>query len=52
MEFDGEVIKFNIFDVMRFSADVSYVYALDIIDVLPQNIYDLSNEDEFFNCAY
>ena len=27
MEFDGEVIKFNIFDAMRFSADVNYVYA-------------------------
>ena len=46
MEFDGEVIKFNIFDAMRFPADVSYVYALDVIAELPQDIYDLSNEDE------
>ena len=47
MEFDGEVIKFNIFDAMRFPADVNYVYELDVIDELPQDIYDLSNEDKF-----
>jgi len=47
MEFDGEVIKFNIFDAMRFPTHVNYVYALDIIDELSQDIYDLSNEDEF-----
>jgi len=47
MEFDGEVIKFNIFDAMRFPADVNYVYALDVIDELSQNVYDLSNVDEF-----
>ena len=47
MEFDREVIKFNIFDAMRFPANVSYVYALDVIAELPQDIYDLSNEDEF-----
>ena len=47
IEFDGEVIKFSIFDTMRFPADMNYVYALDVIDKLPQNIYDLANEDEF-----
>ena len=47
MEFDGEVIKFNIFDAMRFSTDVNYVYALDVTAELSQNIHDLSNEDEF-----
>jgi len=29
MEFDGEVIKFNIFDAMRFPTNVNYMYALD-----------------------
>jgi len=47
VEFDGEVIKFNIFDAMRFRTDVNYVYALDVIDELPQDLYDLSNEDQF-----
>ena len=48
MEFDGEVIKFNIFDTMRFPADVNYVYALDVTDELSQDIYDLYHEDELF----
>ena len=48
MKFDGEVIKFNIFDAMRFPADVNYVYALDVINELSQNIYDWPHEDEFF----
>jgi len=48
MEFDGEVIKFNIFDAMRFSTDVNYVYALDVLDELSQDVYDLSYEDELF----
>ena len=48
MKFDGEVIKFNIFDAMRFPAEVNYVHALDVIDELSQDIYDLSHEDELF----
>ena len=47
MEFDGEAIKFNIFHAIRFPADMNYVYALDVFDELPQNIYELANEDEF-----
>ncbi|XP_043813687.1 uncharacterized protein LOC110617833, partial [Manihot esculenta] len=31
MEFEGKVIKFNIYDAMKFSNDVSPVYGLDII---------------------
>jgi len=47
MEFDGEVIKFKIFDAMRFPTNVNYGYALNVIDELSQDIYDLFNEDEF-----
>jgi len=46
MEFDGEIIKFNIFDAMRFPADVNYLCALDVIDELSQDVYKLSHEDE------
>jgi len=46
MEFDGEIIKFNIFDAMRFPADVNYLCALDVIDGLSQDVYELSPEDE------
>jgi len=33
---------------MRFPANVNYVYTLDVIDELSQDIYDLSHEDELF----
>jgi len=46
MEFDGEIIKFNIFDAMRFPADVNYLCALDVIDELSQDVYKFSYEDE------
>jgi len=47
MDFDSEVIKFINFDAMRFSIDVNYVHAFDVIDELSQNVYDLPNEVEF-----
>jgi len=46
MEIDGEIIKFNIFDAMRFPANVNYLCALDVIDELSQDVYKLSHEDE------
>ena len=42
------MIKFNIFDAIRCPANVNYVYALDVVDELSQDIYDLSHEDELF----
>jgi len=46
MEFGGKIIKFNIFDVMRFPVDVNYLCALDIIDELAQDVYELTHDDE------
>jgi len=37
-EFDGEVIKFNIFDAMRFLTDVNYRSALDTISVFSKDV--------------
>lgn len=34
MEFDGEVVRFNIYDVMKYPTDISCVYSVDIIDSL------------------
>ncbi|XP_073153563.1 uncharacterized protein [Henckelia pumila] len=36
MEFDGEVVKFNIYDAMRFSNSDDCVYSVDILDYLAQ----------------
>jgi len=34
------------FDAMRFPADVNYLCAIDVINELPQDVYELSYEDE------
>jgi len=46
MKFDGEIIKFNIFDAMRSPTDVNCLCALDVIDGLSQDVYELSHEHE------
>ncbi|KAI3748436.1 hypothetical protein L6452_11499 [Arctium lappa] len=45
MEFDGEIIKFNIYDAMRYPSDVSSLCFVDIIESLSDTMYDLSNDD-------
>ncbi|XP_052172228.1 uncharacterized protein LOC127788158 [Diospyros lotus] len=32
MEFDGEIVKFNIYDAMKFSCDDNSVYSIDVMD--------------------
>jgi len=46
MKFDGDVIKFDIFDAMKFPSDVNHICALSVIDELTQAIHDLSCKDE------
>ncbi|XP_052485174.1 uncharacterized protein LOC128040463 [Gossypium raimondii] len=46
MEFDGEIIKFNIFDAMRYPTDINSVFTLDVIDNFVQDVYELGEEDE------
>ncbi|XP_024961190.1 uncharacterized protein LOC112501715 [Cynara cardunculus var. scolymus] len=45
MEFDGEMIKFNIYDAMRYPSDVSSLCFVYIIESLSGTMFDLSNED-------
>ncbi|KAI3706942.1 hypothetical protein L6452_25039 [Arctium lappa] len=45
MEFDGEIIKFNIYDAMRYPSDVSSLCFVDIIESLSDTMYDRSNDD-------
>lgn len=45
MEFDGEVIRFNIFEAMRYPSDVHSVSAIDVIDSLAQQMFDISGKD-------
>jgi hypothetical protein len=34
MKFDGEIIKFNIYDAMKYPGDDNPVYSIDVIDSL------------------
>ncbi|KAM2585846.1 hypothetical protein TB2_046660 [Malus domestica] len=45
MEFDGEVIDFNISDVMRYPYDGHSCFSIDVIDSLAQEFLDDLSED-------
>ncbi|KAK9901741.1 hypothetical protein M0R45_002013 [Rubus argutus] len=45
MEFDGEVIGFNVFEAMRYPLDVHSCYSIDVLDTLAQDLLDIMRED-------
>ena len=45
MEFDGEVVRFNILEAMRYPSDVLSCFHIDTLDVLAQQIFELDKED-------
>ncbi|KAM5578092.1 hypothetical protein ABKV19_008424, partial [Rosa sericea] len=46
MEFDGEIVGFNIFEAMRYPlVDFSSCFSIDILDELAQKFMELMNED-------
>ncbi|XP_062010355.1 uncharacterized protein LOC133726754 [Rosa rugosa] len=46
MEFDGEIIGFNIFEAMRYPlVDFSSCFSIDILDELAQKFMEMMNED-------
>jgi hypothetical protein len=46
MEFDGEIVKFNIYDAMKYPSDDNPVYSIDVIDSLAQEVFELDGKDE------
>ncbi|KAJ9169980.1 hypothetical protein P3X46_018117 [Hevea brasiliensis] len=46
MEFDGETVKFNIFDAMKYPTDDHSIFSIDVIDIIVQDVFELSMEDE------
>ncbi|KAJ9145783.1 hypothetical protein P3X46_028123 [Hevea brasiliensis] len=46
MEFDGETVKFNIFDAIKYPADNHSIFAIDVVDTFVQDVFELSMEDE------
>ncbi|XP_065627697.1 uncharacterized protein LOC136061108 [Quercus suber] len=45
MEFDGEIVKFNIYDAMKYPDDDNPVYSIDVIDSLAQKVFELDGKD-------
>ncbi|KAL7587997.1 hypothetical protein Lser_V15G36806 [Lactuca serriola] len=43
MEFDGEVINFNIYDAMRYADDVSALNFIDVIEPLSAEYFEITN---------
>lgn len=38
-------MKFNIYNSMKYHSDVSYVYQIDVIDILRWDLFELSIND-------
>ncbi|XP_027152320.1 uncharacterized protein LOC113752407 [Coffea eugenioides] len=45
MEFDGEIIKFNICDAMKYSSEAHSVFVIDEIDPFMQQKFELNGRD-------
>ncbi|KAL7583021.1 uncharacterized protein LOC111895517 [Lactuca sativa] len=45
MEFDGEVINFNIFEAMRYPSDIHSLNFIDVIDSCTNDCFEMSRQD-------
>ena len=45
MEFDSEIVQFNIYDAMKYPGDDDLVYSIDVIDSLAQEVFELDGKD-------
>ncbi|XP_071920743.1 uncharacterized protein [Coffea arabica] len=45
MEFDGEIVNFNIFDAMKYPDEANSVFALSVIEPLVQDTFELDGDD-------
>ena len=45
MEFDGEIVKFNIYDAIKYPDDNNPVYSIDVIDSFAQEVFELDGKD-------
>ena len=46
MEFDGEMVEFNIYDAMKHPVDDHYLCSIDVIELIVQEVFDVSCSDE------
>ena len=46
LEFDREIVEFNIYDSMKFPTDDHSLCSIDIIEPIVQNVFDVDGKDE------
>ena len=46
MEFDNKIVKFNIFEAMKYPKDDQYVFSVDVIDTLVANSSNFQNKND------
>nr|XP_027124316.1 uncharacterized protein LOC113741018 [Coffea arabica] len=46
MEFDGEIVHFNIFEAMRYPCHSNAIFAMSVIDPLVQEVFEINSRDE------
>ena len=44
MEFDGEIVKFNIFEDTRYPNDIHFVFSIDVVNVFAHETFELRHE--------
>ena len=47
MEFDGEIVKFNIYYAMKYPNDDNLVYSINVIDCFAQEVLNLMEKMEW-----
>ena len=45
MKFDGKIVKFNIYDAMKYLDDDNPIYSIDVIDSLAHEVFELDGKD-------
>ena len=45
MEFDGETIRFNIFEAIRYPTELHSIFVVFFIDALAQQLFELTGKD-------
>ncbi|XP_074293488.1 uncharacterized protein LOC141620544 [Silene latifolia] len=45
MEFEGKILKYNVYETMKKADDLSFCYFLDVIEPLANRVYQLSHRD-------
>ena len=44
VKFDGEIMKFNIFDDTRYPNDIQSIFSIDVVNVFAQKTFELRHE--------